>query len=1001
MGQQQAGCCSVQRNSQLEVQNDAPCQAPATGSSGYAVAGSPDTPSLTFTAGSDSVPAGKERTHIRLRTLGKTSTLPRGRISSVSPWYRKEKLQTMSSAQTGPLFTRGEESEDEVSELDEEPAEFVSGRRGGVSAEATGAHNRVFAEWEPPVFEKTPAQRDMLIDVLSECPFLAGADYDTLSSLADASYIKAFEAGECLHEQGEVGRTGYMLLSGFVTLVKHERKACDGTPRPSTCLSSCSVETAHPSREGTVATALVEPGRFFGEHTMLWGFRRENSAYAQEACVLAKIKRDVFFNLVTRKQMKERSLLESFLRKIPMFDTLDDEMIALTADAVNYQKIDKGEAIIRQGDPGKEIYVVMRGECVATVATGSDDHLEHRRYHQGDRFGELAFLKATVRGATVSAVTDVEVVMLTYSAFKRLFGSLGLVQKEQYMNDPRKTIADFYRPGSRDGPRGVSAPDHRGTTHWFAVYRPTSRDAITKMLTKVAVGKGLNIKGKSSKKNHLSGYVPFLQISNNDHKSLIEQSPPDARVKIFYQSAESRKLALQKLLPHIAGGAASTDIWEDKRFEQKGQFGLNVPEFAVREAYIIEPDISFLMGWETGRQSEPAFMDMNLHCVRGTSEPEVVLYQYDQDNCMNPHGLLIGYAESSVKPVVSDFDTFTVGSKGMSYEPLAPDQCQLANWSLDNTLEILQSPGTSAWNTRWLDVLRRAAEEGFHPEVPKYGFGDVTSVKLIKAVVDATMESGAVRHGSECFNFGFPQEMDPEYLVVWEGYDDAQNGKPWQYVLPGDLQKFLIDRIEEGFRFPINPVWAVRDQGWYEVYEKLKVQTNGSDGDGTFRSWFPRNSGLQEKIEAMHQQFPQGFRQLEDAADEVPFVSDVTADMAGTGGTSGPTILRNSIRNSTLKSTGDLPRRNSVRNSRRASINITPQARSDDGALGNEEHSNLIAHAASAMPGTRKWKSLRESFSGERPVLIESEWTEQSENLKQEQELGLKASNEAITNMTK
>lgn len=37
----------------------------------------------------------------------------------------------------------------------------------------------------------------------------------------------------------------------------------------------------------------------------------------------------------------------------------------------------------------------------------------------------------------------------------------------------------------------------------------------------------------------------------------------------------------------------------------------------------------------------------------------VVLYQYDQENSMNPHGLLIAYAEDFVKPVVSDFDTFT------------------------------------------------------------------------------------------------------------------------------------------------------------------------------------------------------------------------------------------------------------------------------------------------------------------------------------------------------
>ena len=38
-------------------------------------------------------------------------------------------------------------------------------------------------------------------------------------------------------------------------------------------------------------------------------------------------------------------------------------------------------------------------------------------------------------------------------------------------------------------------------------------------LGRVGVGKGLNIKGKSAQKNQLSGFVPYLQINDNDHKA--------------------------------------------------------------------------------------------------------------------------------------------------------------------------------------------------------------------------------------------------------------------------------------------------------------------------------------------------------------------------------------------------------------------------------------------------------------------------------------------------
>ena len=49
--------------------------------------------------------------------------------------------------------------------------------------------------------------------------------------------------------------------------------------------------------------------------------------------------------------------------------------------------------------------------------------------------------------------------------------------------------------------RGLSVDETLGLTSWFAVYRPCSRDSIAKMLGRVGVGKGLNVKGKSSKRH--------------------------------------------------------------------------------------------------------------------------------------------------------------------------------------------------------------------------------------------------------------------------------------------------------------------------------------------------------------------------------------------------------------------------------------------------------------------------------------------------------------------
>merc|ERR1711964_816657 len=116
-------------------------------------------------------------------------------------------------------------------------------------------------------------------------------------------------------------------------------------------------------------------------------------------------------------------------------------------------------------------------------------------------------------------------------------------------------------------------------------------------------------------------------------------------------------------------------------------------------------------------------------------------------------------------------------------------------------------------------MLQGEWEKGFHPTFPKYGFGDSTSYRLIENVVQATLSCGAVRHGAECFNFYFPQELDESYLVVWEGFPDI----PWSYKTEEELRAFLLERVVDGYCFPLNPVWPVRDKGWYDIYKALKA----------------------------------------------------------------------------------------------------------------------------------------------------------------------------------
>eukprot|EP00913_Durusdinium_trenchii_P033656 g31506.t1 len=134
--------------------------------------------------------------------------------------------------------------------------------------------------------------------------------------------------------------------------------------------------------------------------------------------------------------------------------------------------------------------------------------------------------------------------------FERKLGRWSDLKAAAEEADPRRLMADFYRLGDSRGPRGSLAgeePDPKEATRWFAVYRPCSSDSIRKMYGKVGVGKGLNVKGKSAKKNRLSGFVPFIQISDNNHKKEVEDAPRDARTKIFFRSPARDTARVNKL----------------------------------------------------------------------------------------------------------------------------------------------------------------------------------------------------------------------------------------------------------------------------------------------------------------------------------------------------------------------------------------------------------------------------------------------------------------------
>ena len=61
----------------------------------------------------------------------------------------------------------------------------------------------------------------------------------------------------------------------------------------------------------------------------------------------------------------------------------------------------------------------------------------------------------------------------------------------------------------------------------------------------------------------------------------------------------------------------------------------------------------------------------------------------------------------------------------------------------------------------------------------------------------------------------------------------------------------------QGFSFPLNPVWPIRDPGWLEVLHELQRHEEPADN---LQKWFPPDSGVLQRIEKIHEEYPDGFK---------------------------------------------------------------------------------------------------------------------------------------------
>jgi len=108
------------------------------------------------------------------------------------------------------------------------------------------------------------------------------------------------------------------------------------------------------------------------------------------------------------------------LSSVPIFAPLSDEETQKLAGAALARVFAPGEAIVRQGQNGKSMFVIHRGKVDVQLKEASGTK-SLRKLREGDFFGEMGLLTGEPRTATVLAEEETEVLEINNLCLKPIF----------------------------------------------------------------------------------------------------------------------------------------------------------------------------------------------------------------------------------------------------------------------------------------------------------------------------------------------------------------------------------------------------------------------------------------------------------------------------------------------------------------------------------------------------------------------------------------------------
>jgi len=112
-------------------------------------------------------------------------------------------------------------------------------------------------------------------------------------------------------------------------------------------------------------------------------------------------------------------MYEDTLAHVELLSNLDKKELQVLSKSCQERKYSAGSTLIKQGDTGVGLYVIISGHVKTTQAKNPDRaEVDLGTYGPGNVLGEMALLDDLPRSATVTAVDDVTALLLPVWEFR-------------------------------------------------------------------------------------------------------------------------------------------------------------------------------------------------------------------------------------------------------------------------------------------------------------------------------------------------------------------------------------------------------------------------------------------------------------------------------------------------------------------------------------------------------------------------------------------------------